>query len=350
MTLTVLQDDVPACQEPGKDRRPNTTTLLPLDQYNVVIVSFSGGKDSLACLLHLLDLGVPRHKIQLWHQCVDGDPETQDGLMDWPVTHSYAQAVADALGVRIFYQWRQGGFEREMLRDHQKTAPCTFQRQDGSLASAGGLRGPEGTRLKFPQVSANLSVRWCSAALKIDVAALAINNDPDLKTGKFLFVTGERRQESTARSLYAEMEPHRSNCQRRRVDQWRAIIDWSEADVWAIIERYRVQPHPAYKIGFGRVSCMTCIFALADQWATIRIIAPTRFARVAARERQSGLTIHRTLTVDQQADRGTPFEGAWDPILVDLALGTTYSESIILPANQRWVLPAGAFKEQGGPT
>jgi len=78
------------------ERRPNTTTLLPLSGYDMAIVSFSGGKDSLAVLLHL---GVPRHKIQLWHQHVDGEPGVEkDGLMDWPCTASYCRAVGAGRG------------------------------------------------------------------------------------------------------------------------------------------------------------------------------------------------------------------------------------------------------------
>lgn len=39
-------------------------------RYDAILVAFSGGKDSLACLLHLLDLGVDRSKIELWHHDV----------------------------------------------------------------------------------------------------------------------------------------------------------------------------------------------------------------------------------------------------------------------------------------
>ncbi|GEP97674.1 hypothetical protein CCY01nite_39340 [Chitinophaga cymbidii] len=40
--------------------------------YDYYLIMFSGGKDSTACLLHLLDLGIPKHRIELWHQLMDG--------------------------------------------------------------------------------------------------------------------------------------------------------------------------------------------------------------------------------------------------------------------------------------
>ncbi|MDE3841062.1 hypothetical protein C0966_17510 (plasmid) [Bacillus methanolicus] len=46
--------------------------LFPLDDYDHIIISASAGKDSMACLFYLLDLGVPSKKIELWHQSVDG--------------------------------------------------------------------------------------------------------------------------------------------------------------------------------------------------------------------------------------------------------------------------------------
>src|SRR6516162_1380095 len=45
------------------DRRPDTTTIRDLGWYDYILVSFSGGKDSVALVLRLLKLGVPKHKI-----------------------------------------------------------------------------------------------------------------------------------------------------------------------------------------------------------------------------------------------------------------------------------------------
>src|SRR5437660_1081661 len=91
-------------------RRPDTRVLLSLEQYDVILVSFSGGKDSLALVLDLLERGISRDRIQLWHQCVDGEADVDQPFVDWPCTESYVRAVGEALGVRVLFQWRCGGF------------------------------------------------------------------------------------------------------------------------------------------------------------------------------------------------------------------------------------------------
>jgi hypothetical protein len=77
--------------------------------YDHILVGFSGGKDSLACVLHLLDLGVPPDRIELWHHDIDGAGQA---YMDWGCTPAYCRAVAAALGLRILFSWREGGFLR----------------------------------------------------------------------------------------------------------------------------------------------------------------------------------------------------------------------------------------------
>jgi len=327
--------------------RPNTSELLPLSKYHKIIVSFSGGKDSTAALLDLLERGVMKEKIELWHQRVDGDGPR---FMDWPVTESYCRAVAATLGVKIRFQWREGGFKREMLRDKKPTARMRFEQIGGGDAGRVGGKGPLGTRRKFPQVSADLKVRWCSAYLKIDVGRSAFANDSSLVWGKFLFVTGERREESTSRAKYAEIEKYKASNGGRRVDQWRSVIDWPESKVWEIMARWRVRPHPAYYLGWGRVSCALCIFGDPDQWASARKLLPTQFAEVAGYEKEFGVTIQRKRTVTELADAGLDFMPD-DPGLKALATGEEYPmELALVPDTEKWRLPAGAYKRAGGPT
>ncbi len=77
-------------------------------RYDKYIVAFSGGKDSTALVLHLLDLGIAKDKIELWHHDIDGG--NGDHFMDWPITKAYCQSFADALGIQIYFSWKVGGF------------------------------------------------------------------------------------------------------------------------------------------------------------------------------------------------------------------------------------------------
>ena len=331
--------------------KENTSSVLPLDEYDHIIVSYSGGKDSLASLLDIIEKGADRSKLEIWHQDIDGG-EDDDKLMDWPVTRAYVKATGEALGIPVRFQYREGGFQGEMLRKDSPTNDVAFEDGNGKLVKLETKRAKNGTRMMFPQVSADLSVRWCSAYLKIDVAARAITNDPRFKGKKILMLTGERRQESTARSKYAEIEKHRTNTKSRRVDQWRNVIDWTEEEVWAIIERHRVRPHPAYTLGWGRVSCMACIFGDRNQWASVKKIAPDRFEKIANYEEQFGKTIKRGESVREQADQGQEFisdKPARSRLQAMGAIDFT-ADQFFLPDVEEWVMPSGAFQRCGGPT
>lgn len=310
--------------------------------FDHVIVGFSGGKDSIAAFLQLLELGVPKHKIELWHHRVDG----MEGelFMDWPVTDDYVRRFAEAFGVAVYYSWKEGGFEREMLRENALTAPTLFETPDG-ISKSGGSRGSLSTRRKFPQLSADLSTRWCSSYLKISICASAISNQSRFDGKRVLVVTGERAEESAARAAYQVAEPHRSCTLKREVWQWRPVHGWPEQQVWDMIRKYRVNPHPAYRLGWGRLSCMTCIFGSPNQWASVNAIAPRRVIRIADYEKAFGVTLRRDGPIEKAVARGEPY--AMDPALVQLAMSDVFSEPIFI---DNWTLPAGAFGESNGPT
>ena len=326
----------------------STMTAETLNTYDTIIVAFSGGKDSLACLLWLIEKGVDRSKIELWHHDIDGR-EGSD-LMDWLVTRDYCKKVAAAFGVKIYFSWLQGGFEREMTRNNSRKAPTSWENPDGTIGTSGGTRGKENTRMMFPQVSADLSVRWCSAYLKIDVMSAAICGQTRFNGKRTLVLTGERAEESTARSKYAAFETHRSDARdgrlARHIDHLRPVHAWTTQQVWDLIAKYRVNPHPCYRAGFGRCSCMFCIFASSCQAATSRLIDPVRHAKVAAYEKQFGKTIKRNKSLDQLADEGTPYAASQEDI--EACRKATFDEEVILPEGQ-WKMPLGAFAESCGP-
>lgn len=340
-----------------KTHRPDTVELLPLDEYDLVKVDLSGGKDSVGAVLRMLKLGVPKHKMELWHHPVDGNPYDEDFFFDWRVTTAYCRAFAQAIGIPIRFQWREGGLKRELLKVNDRLAPVTFELGDGTLKTVGGVKGKISSRRRWPQVSADLKVRWCSGVAKIDVCSMAMSNDPRLLGKKILELTGERREESANRATYAEKEPHRTSNSKRRVDHWRCVIDLTEREIWDLLREFRVRPHPAYFLGFGRVSCMLCIFGLPDQWATIREIDPERFYLFVRLEQEFGFTINRKRTLLEMADKGTSYlpelrkQGVDVDGLVKLATGTEYSpDMIFIPESQPWILPAGAFRNCGGPS
>jgi 3'-phosphoadenosine 5'-phosphosulfate sulfotransferase (PAPS reductase)/FAD synthetase len=184
-------------------------------QYSKILIAFSGGKDSVAAVLTLLQLGVPASQMELHHHLIDGAEGSE--LMDWPCTESYCETFAQAFNIPIYFSWKRYGFEGEMLRDGDSTAPVLYEEVDKSVNVAGKSVDRPGTRRKYPQVSADLSVRWCSSYIKIMVMQKMLCNAPRFQQGKYLVVTGERAQESTQRSKYAVFEPHGSSSDKVKV-------------------------------------------------------------------------------------------------------------------------------------
>jgi 3'-phosphoadenosine 5'-phosphosulfate sulfotransferase (PAPS reductase)/FAD synthetase len=323
-----------------------------LNSYDRILVAFSGGKDSLACVLHLLDLGL-KDKIELHHHDVDG--AGTDHFMDWPCTRPYVMEVAKCLGLPVFFSYKEGGFYREMLRDGNPTAPITFHTTTSAVTRGG--RGPAGTRQKFPQVSADLRVPWCSAYLKIDVLDAVIRGQARFEGARTLVVTGERAEESPNRARYKAFEQHRADARgprlRRHVDTWRPILRWLESDVWNIMQDHGIVPHPAYYLGWGRLSCMTCIFGSPNQWASIQAIAPGRLATIEEFEIRFDKTIHRTRSVRQSAAKGKPYPAvlAADDELIRLAMtpADRWLGGPLMVPPDAWKLPPGAFGESAGP-
>jgi len=316
--------------------------------YDLILLAFSGGKDSWASLLALIEAGVPRDRIELMHHCVDGR-EDDEHFMDWPVTEDYCRKAAQAMGIPIYFSWKVKGFEGEMLRQDERTKPTRYETPDG-VFEAGGKGGKRSTRRMFPQLAASLSTRYCSAYLKVDVASKAMTGQSRFHNKRILFVTGERAQESAARSQYKTFERHRTDARngrlKRHVDHYRPVHGFSEEEVWEIIERHKVRVHPAYYLGWGRLSCMACIFGSARQWASIKYIDPKRFERIAKYEEEFGKTIHRKKSVREQVEGVEPYDTITDE-LVQKAMSQEFTDSIFM---DNWVLPAGAYGESNGPT
>lgn len=387
--------------------------LLPLEEYDKIIVLFSGGKDSLACYLKLLEMGVPKEKIELWHHDIDGG--NTERCMDWPCTNSYVRAFAQAEEVTLRISYRVGGFFAEVYRVgaaqpvewidpvtgeimrcklSPKQKACEDLREQ--LRSTGDeevekLIKEFGYRYKFPAKAADLRTRWCSSQLKISVAdsviaALdamdsvggsrllfpakgtthqgrwcsgtlkasvqdAVTSNAMSENTRILVVSGERRGESTGRSRYNEIEKHRTNAEKkahRMVHQWRAVIDWSEKDVWEIIKRHHINPHPCYRAGWNRCSCCCCVFSSPRHLKGISEILPDIFEALKEDERELDFTFEATCDLDdyiKDAESCLVYDDA--EAIDSIRTGNYLPEQIYVPADA-WKYPVGAFHGADG--
>ncbi|NBJ00963.1 hypothetical protein D3Z62_12580 [Lachnospiraceae bacterium] len=355
--------------------------LLPLEEYDLVILLISGGKDSIASYYKLLELGVPKQKIEFWHHDIDGGNPTR--RMDWRCTSNYIRAFSEAERIPLRVSWRKNGFFGELYRIgasepiewlEPKTSEiiqCPLSKKyiecqklkEKAPADIEKQLEKFGYRMKFPMKTGNLSRRWCSAYLKIMVADTVLRNLHSLehfgKTGgkpgkdtRLLIVSGERRGESAGRSKYNEMEVHRTNAavkSRRIVHQWRPVIDYSEKDVWEVLKRHKVSPHPCYRAGWNRCSCAMCIFSTPTLFAGIRELYPEDYRMLRQDENVLGFTLDNDCDLDTFiGNAGSCVYHGDKEAIHSLITGEFSVDSVYVQGE--WKYPAGAFHgAEGGP-
>lgn len=355
--------------------------LLPLEEYDRVILLISGGKDSIASYYKLLELGVPKQKIEFWHHDIDGGHPSR--RMDWRCTSGYIHAFSEAEQIPLRVSWRKNGFFGELYRigasepiewkepETRAVIQCPLSKKyiecqklkERAPADMEKQLEQFGYRMKFPMKTGNLSRRWRSAYLKIMVADTVLRNLHSLehfgKTGgkpgkdtRLLIVSGERRGESAGRSKYNEMEVHRTNAaakSRRIVHQWRPVIDYSEKDVWEVLKRHKVNPHPCYRAGWNRCSCAMCIFSTPTLFAGIRELYPEDYGMLRQDENVLGFTLDNDCDLDTFiGNAGSCVYHGDKEAIHSLVTGEFSVDSVYVQGE--WKYPAGAFHgAEGGP-
>lgn len=410
-----IRPRIPGREESEHMKKIYLPELLPLEEYDLAVVLLSGGKDSIACYYKLLELGMPKRKIECWHHDIDGGHPSR--RMDWRCTQNYVRAFTSSEGVSLRTSWRVNGFYGELYRvgasepvewmepeteeiRQCRLSPNYLRCKDIKEKAAEDMEEqlkPYGYRWRFPAKTGDLSRRWCSAYLKIMVADTVISNlsrlgeleglggnqhkfpaeggtnqgrwcSGNLKTAvqdsvhanlektkdnvKVLVVSGERRGESIGRSKYNEMEIHRTNAIKkahRLVHQWRPIIDYSEKDVWEILKRHKINPHPCYRAGWNRCSCAMCIFSTPSLFAGIRELYPEDFKLLKQDEHILGFTLDNKQDLDTFVGNAQSCVYHGDKEAIHSLRTGEFSVDDIR-VNGKWMYPAGAFHgAEGGP-
>lgn len=199
-----------------------------------VVLSISGGKDSTAAALALVEAGVPHRRV------------FADTGWEAPETYDHLDHLRSKLG------------------------PIDV------VGVAGGMVARIRHRAGFP---ARMQ-RWCTRELKIEPLRAyhdALEAAGDVET---VSAMGIRSDESASRAALTEFvdEPPGERSWGGWV--WRPILRWSVEQVLAIHHRHGVSVNPLYRLGHSRVGCHPCIFARKEGVRLLAEHAPERVALI----------------------------------------------------------------------
>lgn len=252
-------------------------------------------------------------------------------------------------GHRMKFPMKSGDLSRRWCSAYLKIMVAdTVLRNMNSMQK---LVNTGGKRQKFPAKGSTHQGRWCSGSLKASVQdSVTANLTKTRKDIKLLIVSGERRGESVGRSKYNEIEIHRTNAvskNHRTVHQWRPVIDYSEKDIWEVLKRHNVNPHPCYRVGWNRCSCAMCIFSTPKLFAGIRELYPEEYALLCQDEKILGFTLdnHYDLETYIGSADSCVYHGDKEA-LHNLITGEFSVESVYVKG--QWKYPAGAFHGAAG--
>lgn len=231
---------------------PSTPPVPALDQYDALVVSLSGGKDSQAMLDYLVEIAPTPERLV----AVTADL----GEAEWPGTTDFCQTLCASYGI-----------------------PYHVVRPVRPLLEAIARRG------RWPAAH----TRYCTSdGKRAPIDKFIRRRWP---RGRVLLCTGERREESPRRARKPAFERiERVSRRGRTVDLWRPILDWSLAQVWTRIRASGRAPHYAYDLGMQRLSCSFCVFGSKADLLAAKAARPELYRRYVELEQAMGHTFrHR---------------------------------------------------------
>jgi len=199
-----------------------------IQNFEIYIVAYSGGKDSTATLLWTLD-NLPRERVRVVF-CDTGAA--------WPETYDYLDYIEQELDVEI-KRVKAGDRPLPPGRNGKITHGC-FRGVSGGLFDLVRARG------KWP----GPQYRYCTQYLKRHPLDLYCDEQPSP-----IKIFGQRAEESEVRS---KLNPFDLTGDNTRHPMYRPVLYWSERQVWDCLRAYRILPNPIYNYA-TRCSCWCCI-------------------------------------------------------------------------------------------
>ena len=259
-----------------------------------------------------------------------------------------SQKELESYGKRLKFPAKTGDLSRRWCSAYLKI--CVADTVVSNLDKIGELEQLGGKRMKFPAKGGTHSGRWCSGNLKAAVQdSVTANLKETRREKRILIVSGERRGESAGRAKYNEMEIHRTNAEakaHRIVHQWRCCIDYTEKDVWELLKRHHINPHPCYRIGWNRCSCAMCIFSTPRLYAGFRELFPDEFAELQRDEEILGFTVDNKKNLEDYVGNAESCV-CWDDMdaIHSIMTGKFTTDDVY---RYNWKYPVGAFHGADG--
>jgi 3'-phosphoadenosine 5'-phosphosulfate sulfotransferase (PAPS reductase)/FAD synthetase len=232
-----------------------------IDRGALFVANHSGGKDSQAMLIKLLQI-VPRRQLLVVHASL--------GDVEWPGALELAEKQAYAAGLPFCVAKAVKTFFEMVEHRHavRPDAPC------------------------WPS-AAN---RQCTSDLKRGPIEREVRRHAKV----FRFTTivncmGIRAGESCARAKAVSFRRNeRNSIAGRDWYDWLPIHELTTEEVFATIRDAGQEPHPAYAQGNERLSCVFCIMGSANDIANGARRHPELFKRYVEIEQRTGYTMHQS--------------------------------------------------------
>lgn len=247
--------------------------VLDMRQFDKVFICLSGGKDSHAMLFLIKELsdiqGSSDNLLAIY----------ADTGMEWHNTEAHVRALCTKAQVPLEVVRPVRPLMDQMEYRGQRLRELGRKRRDGKENS-----------VLFPSPKC----RYCTRNSKMDPMDKAMRQ----YSGLLLKVTGERREESKARSLYEEyVKVDRLWTEKaikggfRHVYGWRPMLSFKTNDIFRMVKDTGVARHMAYDAGCDRLGCAGCIFSSDKELRIEMENNPLIRSRLSELEERSGFTM-----------------------------------------------------------